>query len=60
MSQSALSRLIGRLESAGLVIRAICAADRRGIFVNLTEAGRERYLAARPTHRAVLKASLPH
>ena len=22
--------------------------------------GRERYLAARPTHRAVLKASLPH
>jgi hypothetical protein len=28
--------------------------------VNLTDAGRERYLAARPTHRAVLKASLPH
>ena len=60
LSQSALSRLIGRLESAGLVVRAICAADRRGIFVNLTDAGRERYLAARPTHRAVLKASLPH
>lgn len=59
LSQSALSRLVGRLESAGLVTRAICAEDRRGIWVHLTDTGRERYLAARPTHRAVLKASLP-
>ena len=32
----------------------MCADDRRGIFAALTPAGRERYEAARPTHRAVL------
>jgi DNA-binding MarR family transcriptional regulator len=60
LSQSALSRLIGRLDKDGLVDRVMCPDDRRGIFVNLTDAGRERYTAARPTHRAVLKASLRH
>ena len=54
LSQSALSRVVGRLESAGLVERKMCADDRRGIFAALTPAGRERYEAARPTHRAVL------
>ncbi|WP_035804391.1 MarR family winged helix-turn-helix transcriptional regulator [Kitasatospora mediocidica] len=54
LSQSALSRLIGRLEKAGLVERVMCEQDRRGIYVSLSQAGRERYEAARPTHRAVL------
>ncbi|MFD7983754.1 MarR family transcriptional regulator [Kitasatospora indigofera] len=54
LSQSALSRLIGRLEKAGLVTRAMCENDRRGIFVTLTEDGRERYERARPLHREVL------
>ena len=54
LSQSALSRVVGRLETAGLVERKICADDRRGIFAALTPAGRERYEEARPTHRAVL------
>jgi DNA-binding MarR family transcriptional regulator len=58
LSQSALSRLIGRLESEGLVTRAICAEDRRGIFACLTEQGRARYEAARPTQRRVLADSL--
>ncbi|GAA4842165.1 MarR family winged helix-turn-helix transcriptional regulator [Kitasatospora terrestris] len=58
LSQSALSRLITRLEKAGLVARALCEADRRGIYVTLTAAGRARYLDARPTHRAVLAATL--
>ncbi|WP_407991193.1 MarR family winged helix-turn-helix transcriptional regulator [Kitasatospora sp. CMC57] len=58
LSQSALSRLIGRLEKAGLVERAMCAADRRGIFVTLTESGRQRYLEARPVHREVLARTL--
>ncbi|WP_245984223.1 MarR family winged helix-turn-helix transcriptional regulator [Streptomyces tateyamensis] len=58
LSQSALSRLIGRLEKAGLVERAMCADDRRGVHVTLTAAGRERYLAARPVHRAVLARML--
>ncbi|GAA1256672.1 MarR family transcriptional regulator [Kitasatospora nipponensis] len=58
LSQSALSRLIGRLEKAGLVARAMCASDRRGIYVQLTPEGRERYEAARPLHRAVLARML--
>ncbi len=58
LSQSAASRLVARLERQGLVTRAICDMDRRGVFVCLTEAGRERYLAARPTQRAVLTATM--
>src|SRR5215210_3669037 len=54
LSQSALSRVVGRLEAAGLVERTMCADDRRGIFAKLTAAGRERYEAARPTHRRIL------
>jgi DNA-binding MarR family transcriptional regulator len=58
LSQSALSRVVGRLEGDGLVIRTMCTEDRRGIFACLTDAGRERYVAARPAHRAVLAAAL--
>jgi DNA-binding MarR family transcriptional regulator len=58
LSQSALSRLIGRLETEGLVTRAICSEDRRGIFACLTSEGRARYEAARPTQRKVLAESL--
>ncbi len=58
LSQSALSRLIGRLELEGLVTRAICSEDRRGIYACLTDAGRARYEAARPTQRRVLAETL--
>lgn len=54
LSQSALSRVVARLQSEGLVTRAICDDDRRGIFACITDAGRERYEAAMPTHRRVL------
>lgn len=54
LSQSALSRVVGRLEDQGLVERAMCSNDRRGIQAHLTAAGRQRYEAARPAHRAVL------
>jgi DNA-binding MarR family transcriptional regulator len=58
LSQSALSRLVGRLESEGLVYRAICNEDRRGIFTCLTDEGRARFEAASPTQRRVLAAEL--
>ncbi|MFI2606976.1 MarR family winged helix-turn-helix transcriptional regulator [Kitasatospora sp. NPDC018619] len=58
LSQSALSRLIARLEKAGLVTRAMCESDRRGVQLTLTEAGRERYEQARPLHRQVLAQTL--
>lgn len=54
LSQSALSRTVARLERAGLVVRSMCADDRRAIFVALTAAGRERHAQARRTQRAVL------
>ena len=59
LSQSALSRLIGRLETTGLVHRSMCAADRRGIYAHITNDGRARVEAARPTYTAVLANELP-
>jgi len=58
LSQSALSRMIAKLEQHGLVQRSLCDLDRRGIYVCLTDAGRHRHAEALPTHRAVLSAVL--
>ena len=58
LSQSALSRVVARLEADGLVTRAICADDRRGIYACLTDVGRARHAEARPTHREILKETL--
>jgi DNA-binding MarR family transcriptional regulator len=58
ITQSTLSRLIGRLEQHGLVQRSMCDLDRRGIYVCLTDAGRARHAEAQPTQRAVLTATL--
>jgi len=58
LSQSALSRAVARLERAGLVCRALCEQDRRGVFVTLTDEGRRRQQAAGPTQRAVLSEIL--
>lgn len=55
LSQSAFSRLITRLEHAGLVERAMCSEDRRSAYTRITEAGAKRYLEARPTQRAILR-----
>ena len=58
LSQSALSRVVARLETDGLVLRGMCPEDRRGIIACVTDSGRERYEAARPTHREVLAETL--
>ena len=58
LSQSALSRAVARLEADGLVTRAMCQNDRRGVYACVTDAGRTLHAAAMPTHRAVLKATL--
>ncbi|MFG2059145.1 MarR family winged helix-turn-helix transcriptional regulator [Micromonospora sp. NPDC048930] len=58
LSQSALSRTVARLEKSGLVVRALCEADRRGVFVTVTEAGRHVHTEARRTHLAVLAEHL--
>jgi DNA-binding MarR family transcriptional regulator len=54
LSQSALSRVVARLEAEGLVTRGICDYDRRGIMACITDEGRRRYADAMPTHRRVL------
>ncbi|TDD25098.1 MarR family winged helix-turn-helix transcriptional regulator [Nonomuraea diastatica] len=54
LSQSALSRVVARLEKAELVSRGVCDADRRGVYVCITDAGRARHAEALPTQRAVL------
>lgn len=58
LSQSALSRLVGRLEKDGLVERAMCAEDRRGVRVMLTAKGRALHGEVRPVQRAVLARML--
>lgn len=58
LSQSALSRLIARLEKDGLVDRAMCPEDRRGVRVALTEKGRTLHGEVLPVQRAVLTKML--
>jgi DNA-binding MarR family transcriptional regulator len=56
LTQSALSRLVTRLEKAHLITRGVCEDDRRAAWTEITAAGTDTYLAARPTHRAILLA----
>ncbi|WP_320773500.1 MarR family transcriptional regulator [Streptomyces sp. CRN 30] len=58
LSQSALSRLIGRLEKDGLAERTVCEEDRRGVWVALTPKGRELHARVLPLQRAVLARML--
>ncbi|MEV0738040.1 MarR family transcriptional regulator [Streptomyces sp. NPDC050549] len=58
LSQSALSRLIARLEKDGLVERGMCAEDRRGVRVTLTDKGRDLHREVLPLQRAVLTRML--
>ncbi|MEV5518229.1 MarR family transcriptional regulator [Streptomyces flaveolus] len=58
LSQSALSRLIARLEKDGLVERSMCAEDRRGVWVALTRKGRDLHAEVLPLQRSVLARML--
>ncbi|MET9441858.1 MarR family transcriptional regulator [Streptomyces sp. NPDC006610] len=58
LSQSALSRLIARLEKDGLVVRGMCQEDRRGVRVALTEKGRALHGEVLPVQRSVLTRML--
>ncbi|MFK4731445.1 MarR family transcriptional regulator [Agromyces mediolanus] len=54
LSPSATTRLVNRLEDRGLLTRVLCADDRRGIYTELTPAGRSLYDSARPVHDEAL------
>jgi DNA-binding MarR family transcriptional regulator len=58
LSQSALSRLVQRLEDDGYVHRKMCNHDRRGVFACVTDAGRKAQAEAQPTHVSVLSETL--
>ena len=50
LTASGLTRAIDRLETQGLVMRAACPSDRRGMFAGLTASGLNRILIAVPAH----------
>jgi DNA-binding MarR family transcriptional regulator len=58
LSQSATTRLVTRLENRGLLARYLCPDDRRGIYSQITDQGRELLERARPVHDATLKEAL--
>ncbi|MFD5320505.1 MarR family winged helix-turn-helix transcriptional regulator [Streptomyces sp. NPDC127098] len=58
LSQSATTRLVNRLEDRGLLTRYLCPTDRRGIYTDVTEAGRRLLDEARPTNETALREAL--
>lgn len=58
LNQSSVSRLVARLEQAGLTVRAICEDDRRGIYSEITSLGREKQAAAEPAYEEALAVAL--
>jgi DNA-binding MarR family transcriptional regulator len=58
LSGSAATRLVNRLEDRGLLARVLCDDDRRGIYSELTDAGRELLEQTRPDHDAALERVL--
>ena len=50
LTRSGVSRVVERLEKAGLVTREEASEDRRGAYAVLTEAGVERFQIAVETH----------
>lgn len=58
LSQSATTRLVTRLERRGLLQRSLCETDRRGIYTEVTAAGRSALERARSTHDETLAQAL--
>ena len=55
LSQSRMSRLVAELEGRGLVSRASCPGDARGVEVAITRRGRRALDEARVTHAGALR-----
>lgn len=55
ISRSNLTRLVDRLEDAGLIKRESCAHDRRGAYAALTAAGKEMRRRMWPVYREQIK-----
>lgn len=57
LTRSGMSRLVDRLEQAGLVRRETALEDARGAYATLTSAGQERLNAAEASNIALVRAS---
>lgn len=55
LTRSGVSRVVERLEKAGLVTREEAAEDRRGAYAILTEAGMQRFESAAEHHIALVR-----
>ncbi len=57
LSQSAMSRLVGRLEAktCGSLERSTCEDDKRSIYTSLTQSGEERFGRALQTFNLAMK-----
>ena len=58
MPQYGLSRLLARMQAAGLVARCGCPEDGRGQVVALTDAGRAMLQRMAPVHAAAVQRAL--
>ena len=58
LNQSSVSRMVERLERAGLSVRDLCPDDKRGVYTVLTPEGRLRLERARPDYERALEAAL--
>ncbi|MFB7502958.1 MarR family winged helix-turn-helix transcriptional regulator [Streptomyces broussonetiae] len=58
LGQSSVTRLVGRLFSAGYAFRDLCPDDKRGVYAVITDEGKQRYADARGTYSEVLSAAL--
>ena len=57
LTRSGVSRVVERLEKAGLVTREEAPEDRRGAYAVLTEAGAERFRMAAEKHSECVRES---
>jgi DNA-binding MarR family transcriptional regulator len=61
LSRSGLSRLLDRMESEGLLTRAVCPSDRRGAFAVITEEGSAALRSMWPVYeRSIAEHFVPH
>ena len=55
VTKSGLTRLVDRIEKAGLVERTYCPSDRRGTFLVITDQGRETLAKMQPVRERVFR-----
>jgi DNA-binding MarR family transcriptional regulator len=58
LTQPSLSRAVARLAERGCLARSGDPADRRGVLITMTPAGRDLLRAAIPVHAATVRAEL--